>query len=317
VRAHRVRDGHGDLRLEHCYLGSNGSLAIIDCIEFNERFRYADVAADIAFLSMDLLWHERQDLSEALLAAYARASGDFDLYGVIDFYESYRAYVRGKVSAMLDDDAGASQVARERARAQARKYFLLASACAAEPVAPPTLYAVAGIIASGKSTVAERLAGLIRGPIVDADRIRKQQANVDETTAMHDAPFQGHYGPADTAHVYAELLRRAEVVLRSGRPVVLDASFRARAHRVAARELAARCGAQFMLVECHVERATARERLVQRATRKHVSDGRAEILDAFIASFEPIDELAEGEHLRLDTSQPIERTVELLAERVL
>jgi predicted kinase len=72
-----------------------------------------------------------------------------------------------------------------------------------------------------------------------------------------------------------------------------------------------------MLVECHVDRATARERLVQRATRKHVSDGRAEILDAFIAGFEPVEELAEGEHLRLDTSQPIEHTLEVLAERAL
>lgn len=95
VHSARIRDGHGDLRLEHCYLDPSGSIAIIDCIELNERFRY-DVAADIAYLSMDLLWHERHDLSEALLAAYARASVDFDLYGVIDFYESYRAYVRGK-----------------------------------------------------------------------------------------------------------------------------------------------------------------------------------------------------------------------------
>jgi aminoglycoside phosphotransferase family enzyme len=39
----------------------------VDCIEFNDRFRHADVCADIAFLSMDLSWHERPDLSEAFL----------------------------------------------------------------------------------------------------------------------------------------------------------------------------------------------------------------------------------------------------------
>ena len=50
--AGRVRDGHGDLRLEHVYL--KDGVTIIDCIEFNERFRYADVCADVAFLSMDL-----------------------------------------------------------------------------------------------------------------------------------------------------------------------------------------------------------------------------------------------------------------------
>jgi aminoglycoside phosphotransferase family enzyme len=69
VEAGRIRDGHGDLRLEHCYLEDDGTARIIDCIEFNERFRYADVAADIAFLSMDLTWHDRPDLSEDFLAS--------------------------------------------------------------------------------------------------------------------------------------------------------------------------------------------------------------------------------------------------------
>jgi aminoglycoside phosphotransferase family enzyme len=92
IAAQRVRDGHGDLRLEHCYLDATGGVEIIDCIEFNERFRYGDVCADLAFLAMDLTWHERPDLSEALLAFYASLTDDHDLYGVVDFYESYRAY---------------------------------------------------------------------------------------------------------------------------------------------------------------------------------------------------------------------------------
>ena len=64
IAAGRVRDGHGDLRLEHCYLGADGSVQIIDCIEFNDRFRYGDVCADVAFLAMDLAWNERPDLSD-------------------------------------------------------------------------------------------------------------------------------------------------------------------------------------------------------------------------------------------------------------
>ncbi|HWO14941.1 MAG TPA: phosphotransferase, partial [Polyangiaceae bacterium] len=71
VRAGRVRDGHGDLRLEHVYLIDGAEPVIIDCIEFNERFRYADVCADIAFLSMDIGWHGRPDYKERFLAAYA------------------------------------------------------------------------------------------------------------------------------------------------------------------------------------------------------------------------------------------------------
>jgi aminoglycoside phosphotransferase family enzyme len=96
VEAGRVRDGHGDLRLEHVYFTSP-ALRIIDCIEFSDRFRYADVCADVAFLSMDLASHGRVDLAERFVARYARASNDFDLYALIDFYESYRAFVRAKV----------------------------------------------------------------------------------------------------------------------------------------------------------------------------------------------------------------------------
>ena len=54
IAAGRVRDGHGDLRLEHVYFDAEGTIRVIDCIEFNDRFRYADVCADVAFLAMDL-----------------------------------------------------------------------------------------------------------------------------------------------------------------------------------------------------------------------------------------------------------------------
>ncbi|HMK52828.1 MAG TPA: hypothetical protein VK551_10020, partial [Thermodesulfobacteriota bacterium] len=62
IATDRIRDCHGDLRLEHIFWGDE--ISIFDCIEFNERFRYTDVAADIAFLAMDLDYHSRQDLSE-------------------------------------------------------------------------------------------------------------------------------------------------------------------------------------------------------------------------------------------------------------
>src|SRR5690606_29673136 len=112
------------LRLEHIYLEGERVL-IIDCIEFNERFRYADVCADLAFLSMDLAFHGRVDLAERALATYAEVTSDYDLYPLVDFYESYRAYVRGKVSTMLAADEDAPAALRERAAQDARRYFRL------------------------------------------------------------------------------------------------------------------------------------------------------------------------------------------------
>jgi uncharacterized protein len=302
LAARKIRDGHGDLRLEHCYLDDQDGTNIIDCIEFNQRFRYGDVCADVAFLAMDLAVHERSDLSEAFLAAYARHTDDYEAYGLVDFYESYRAFVRGKVNAMLASDASASPAARQRASGEARRYFLLSEAFTREPLERPRLIAVGGLIASGKSAIATQLADRVRGPVLEADLTRKRLAGVEPETPWSDAAFSGRYSAESTAAVYEELLRRAEIVLDSGRPVVLDASFRAREQRAAARTLAQRLGIEFLFVECVAPEAILRERLARRAQGRSVSDGRLDVFEAFARSYEAVNELAAQQHLTVDTS---------------
>src|SRR5262249_6665460 len=94
-------DTHGDLHLDHVYFFPDRAppddLVIIDCIEFNERFRFADPVADMAFLVMDLLFQGRRDLADAFSAAYFRAANDSDGPALLPFYIAYRAAVRGKV----------------------------------------------------------------------------------------------------------------------------------------------------------------------------------------------------------------------------
>ncbi len=311
VLAGHVRDGHGDLRLEHVYLDAP-TPTIIDCIEFNDRFRYADVCGDIAFLSMDLAAKGRVDLSERLLAHYARMSNDFDLYALVDFYESYRAFVRGKISAMLAGNDGVSLEARSRAAADARHYFLLALAADRRSVLMPSVIAVGGIIASGKSTIAKHIGAEMSAPVIDADRTRKAMLGVQAEHPVHEGAWQGAYDPAFSDRVYAEVLRRAAVVLTSGRPVVLDASFRSAEMRAAARELAIAHNAAFRFIECRADREVCRARLALRAQAQSVSDGRLEIFDAFCARFEPISELPSSEHIALDTSLPLEQNRQML-----
>jgi uncharacterized protein len=299
----RVRDGHGDLRLEHCYIEPDGKVQIIDCIEFNERFRYADVCADIAFLSMDLAWHGRHDLSEDFLAYYARAADDYELYGLVDFYASYRAHVRAKVSSMLEEDGKAQRAARERAAAHARKYYVLAEACTREPLEPAVLYAVGGVIASGKSTLAEQLAALIHAPIIDSDRTRKRLLGVDPLRPLSHPPFSGAYGSEMSARTYDSLFKRAELVLRSQRPAIIDASFRESSARTAALALARRLGVRLVFIECYADPDTIKARLHARAQGPAISDGRAEIFDAFAASYEPVTELPARAYQRIDTTR--------------
>jgi aminoglycoside phosphotransferase family enzyme/predicted kinase len=306
VSADRVRDGHGDLRLEHVYFGSDDSISIIDCIEFNDRFRYADVCADIAFLSMDLAWHGRVDLAERLLARYARESGDYDLYSVVDFYESYRAFVRGKVSSLLAADEEASMKARERAKREARRYFLLSLAFERPPLVDPRVIAIGGMIASGKSTAADAVGKLLAAPVISSDRTRKQLMGKSPSESMRSDAWLGAYSEESTDRVYAELLRRAEVVVDSGRPVVVDASFRTRTMRQAIREVATQRGVPFSFVECVSPREICLARLKRREHGgTHESDARSDLLDEFAKNYEPVDELPAAEHERLDTSRPL------------
>lgn len=311
-----IRDGHGDLRLEHVYLERTGELRVIDCIEFDPRFRVADVAADIAFLSMDLAWHGRVDLAERLLATYARETSDFGIYSVIDFYESYRAFVRGKVATLLAADAGAPLDVRERALTEARRYFRLALAAERRPLLPPLVIAIGGGLATGKSTIADRVGALLGAPTINSDRLRKHMVGAQATDRLYEGTWSGAYDPAFTAKVYEAVAESAAHVVRSRRPVILDASFRSRSMRADARRLASRLGVRFLFVECRADEDVCRARLRERERGPSVSDGRLAIFDAFAASFEPVTELAPDEHIVIDTTHPIEECLDLIRARV-
>ena len=73
-REGHIRDGHGDLRLEHVYFERDVPI-VIDAIEFNERFRIGDVAADVAFLAMELDARSHPELAESFLAELREGVG--------------------------------------------------------------------------------------------------------------------------------------------------------------------------------------------------------------------------------------------------
>ena len=124
VKSDRIRDCHGDLHAAHvCF--SDG-IHIYDCIEFNDRFRYGDVASEVAFLAMDIDRYQRADLSQAFVNAYVRLTHDKDLLRLLNFYKCYRAYVRGKVESFKFDDPYISQEEKTGILAAARRYFELA-----------------------------------------------------------------------------------------------------------------------------------------------------------------------------------------------
>jgi len=121
----RVRDCHGDIHSGNIFITDR--IYIFDAIEFNERFRYSDVASDVAFLAMDLEFKGRTDLSNFFVDRYVKYSGDEELMRLLPFYKCYRAYVRGKVTSFKLEDPNVGSEEKRTAMKEAKAYFKLAS----------------------------------------------------------------------------------------------------------------------------------------------------------------------------------------------
>jgi aminoglycoside phosphotransferase family enzyme len=120
----KIKDCHGDLHTQHiCFMDG---ICIYDCIEFNDRFRYVDVAAEVSFLAMDLDRWGRPELSTHFVNEYVVKSGDREILALLNFYKCYFAYVRAKVNCFRLDDALLSEKDKAQALKDARNYFGLA-----------------------------------------------------------------------------------------------------------------------------------------------------------------------------------------------
>jgi aminoglycoside phosphotransferase family enzyme len=124
VREGKIRDCHGDLHAAHvCF---TDDICIYDCIEFNDRFRYSDVASEVAFLAMDLDRYQQSCLSQQFVNTYVKLSHDEELLELLNFYKCYRAYVRGKVESFKLDDPCIPEGEKAGILSVARNYFKLA-----------------------------------------------------------------------------------------------------------------------------------------------------------------------------------------------
>jgi aminoglycoside phosphotransferase family enzyme len=121
----RIRDCHGDLHSGNIFITEK--ICIFDAIEFNDRFRYSDVAADVAFLAMDLDFQQRSDLANYFIERYLAYSKDLQLTQLLAFYKCYRAYVRGKVINFRLDDPNITSKEKASAVYEAQAYFKLAA----------------------------------------------------------------------------------------------------------------------------------------------------------------------------------------------
>ena len=308
----RIRDGHGDLHAGNICLTEQG-LIVYDRIEFAARFRCGDVAADLAFVAMDLDFRGFRAFASYLVRCYAEHAQDLDLEALMDFYKGYRAVVRAKVGsfAAIENDLPAGE--RAGHRLDAMRHFHLA----ASYQLPLALILTCGLPASGKSFAAKAIAEPFEASVLRSDRERKRLAGLPPDRREPVEYAAGLYSPERTEKTYAALLDGAARTLRTGRTAVVDASFSSERTRRPFEGLARGLGAPFVLVELTAPEDTIRERLDRRARESgNPSDADFGIYREMRDRYEPPNELADPNVARVDARLPAEEITGMAIDRL-
>ena len=296
VGAGRAREGHGDLHAGNiCCTGDRP--VIYDCIEFDPALRCGDVAADLAFLAMDLDRRGYRGFSRYLVRRYAALTDDPSLPRLMPLFKAWRALVRGKVDSIRAADDQLADPVRAAARAEARHAFQVAAVA----LAPPVLVLMCGLPASGKSWLARRLARPLGALVLRSDVLRKQLAGVPPDSPGRAAWGQGLYAHDAVEHTYQVLLDEAIDVLDHGRSVIVDATFADERRRRRFVETTARLDHPVVLVHLDCPESLALERLRERAARPGgASDADEAVYRRAVEAFDPPDELHPS--LRVDAA---------------
>ena len=288
LRDGRVRECHGDLHLGNV-TQIDGQATVFDCLEFSPALRWTDVISDVAFMAMDLHAHGLARLSHRFVNAYVERSGDHAGLRVLRYHAVYRALVRAKVAALRVAQLGADASPAERDGASSALCRYLDAALASSGHAAPVLMLTHGCSGSGKTALTQTLLERCGAVRIRADVERKRLFGLPALARSAPAFKLRLYSNEATDATQARLRELAELVLRSGHSVILDATFLAYPQREQARALADELGVGFVILDFRASAGTLRERVRQRALRADdASEADLAVLEDQLANAQPL-----------------------------
>lgn len=299
----RVRECHGDLHLGNVILNKKSNLVAFDALEFDPALRWTDVCADVAFLAMDLEARGHYETAQAFVAGWLEQTGDYDALQVLRYFKVYRALIRARVASLSPDnnESNAQLDFKDQPpqNPQIMRYLALASEYIKHP-STPTLYVMRGLSGSGKSWLAERLAGPLNAIWIRSDVERKRGAD-DAIKQCSD------YTNAGRAGVYESMHDTATNILDAGFNVLLDATYSDDKACTDVRMIAERLRCNFLIIHTVAPLGVLETRIQLRQLKDDdPSDATTTVLHHQRKAWKELSPTNEAHELRLDTTQPVQ-----------
>ena len=240
-----------------------------------------------------------------MLKSYRDAGGDPGDDELVAFFGAYRALVRAKVALVRAGQADD----RDRRLAHARSRLALAETLAWR-VRRPGLFVIAGLSATGKTTLADLLASRSGLRHLSSDAVRKRLLGIAPAARAGASA----YGESFNRRTYEELGRTARRDLTGAGGVIVDATFRNPADRDAFREALGGLPDTATIIECRAPRSIR----LKRAHRRVIATGSVSDADVDVVRRQAddgglIDEVPPGQHIVLRTDRPPEDALDDLA----
>ncbi len=296
-----VRLNHGDAHLANIVL-HDGKPLLFDAVEFDDAIATGDVLYDLAFLLLDLCERKEAVAANVVLNTYLQLTHQtrhLQDIRVFRFYLMMRAAIRAKIgaSASLHQDGET----RRKTEEQAQEYFKVCQRALLPST--PVLYVVGGLSGTGKTTLARSLApllGRMPGAVhLRTDVVRKELLQIDET----EKAAKETYTPEFSETVYAELLRRAKLVLAGGHSVIIDGVYGKTEEREAVEQCALEAGSSFHGIWLDADVET----LINRVDARH---GDASDADAKVVHHQQSYDLGEIHWTKLNSAVSKEAVLE-------
>ncbi len=181
------------------------------------------------------------------------------------------------------------------------------------PQPKPHVYIFMGLIASGKSTLAQGFATRHHLEYYNSDVERKKLAGIERTARGNGKFSKGIYTSEMTRLTYDELIAKGRAQIAQGRSVVLDGSYTKQVERKLLLDAFARTKARSIFILCEVSEQITRKRLQLRTLDKNaVSDGTFDIYALQKKGFEYPDELDSSGFMTIETDGDIEQLLTAL-----